>query len=407
MNDTPLAERPRIVLTGPRNSGKSSLLNLILDRKASIVSETPGTTTDPVTRKMELFPIGPVALTDTAGLEDTGSLGMKRMLKTRQAIASADLILLVTACSRAPGAAEDEVLAEIRKTGRPYLIVRTFADQPMSDEKAEWSGGHPVTDVNNLTGDGKDELLRRIEALHSRIVPEPGPLEGLAGEGDLVLLVTPIDLAAPKGRLILPQVETIRDALDKDAAALAVKERELSAMYSSLSKPPKLVVTDSQAFSKVAADLPENQPLTSFSLLFARKKGELAQFIEGLASVSSAPKGARILVTEACSHHRQAEDIGTVKIPRLFRQLVHSDAEFSFSRELPAAEELPSYHSIIHCGACMMKRSAMLARLEKIKEAGVGITNYGLFLGWANGLFPRALEPFPEVDAAMLKSPTH
>ena len=402
MNETPLSEIPKIVFAGPRNAGKSSLLNLLLGRDAAIVSANPGTTTDPVTRRMELFPLGPVALTDTAGLEDTGELGSLRMEKTRQAVSVCDLVILVTPGNLPLGTSESELLAFSQESGKPYLIVRTFSDRPVHPEKAAWTGEHPCTEVDNISGRGKEALLQLLESLAPRISPEPTPLEGLVGSGDLVLLVTPIDLAAPKGRLILPQVETIRDALDKDAAALVVKERELYSFYHGLPSPPKLVITDSQAFSKVAADIPESQPLTSFSLLFARKKGELGTFVEGMKALADAPKGAEILVAEGCSHHRQAEDIGTVKIPRLFRQMVHPDVRFSFSRTLPPQDELSRYYGVIHCGACMMKRSKMLSRMEAMRRAGIHVTNYGLFLGWANGLFPRALEPFPEYNGSAL-----
>ncbi|MBN2510508.1 MAG: [FeFe] hydrogenase H-cluster maturation GTPase HydF [Spirochaetales bacterium] len=396
MHDTPLSEIPRIVLAGPRNAGKSSLLNLLLGREAALVSASAGTTADPVTRKMELFPLGPVALTDTAGLEDTGDLGALRMEKTRQAVAGADLILLVTPGDLPPGVSEREILGIAQKSAKPCLVVRTFADRPVHPEKAVWTEEYSCADVDNLSGAGKGRLFELLESFGSRLSPEPTPLEGLIGPGDLVVLVTPIDVAAPKGRLILPQVETLRDALDKDAAALVVKDRELYSFYQSLPAPPRLVVTDSQVFSKVAADIPGTQALTSFSLLFARKKGELKDFVQGMEALSRAPKGARILVAEGCSHHRQAEDIGTVKIPRLFRQMVHSDVTFSFSRTLPSEDELRGYYAVIHCGACMLKRTKMLNRLDAIRRAGVHVTNYGLFLGWANGLFPRALEPFPE-----------
>ena len=224
---------------------------------------------------------------------------------------------------------------------------------------------------------------------------EISPLEGLVHENDLVVLVTPVDLAAPKGRLILPQVETIRDVLDRDCASLVVKERELKYFYDKLRIKPKLVVTDSQAFSKVAADIPENQLLTSFSILFARKKGDLALFVRGIRELKNTPDNARILVLESCSHHRQADDVGTVKIPRLFRQLVKHDAEFDFTRELPDNGKLKEYFMVINCAGCTVTANKMKLRLEVLKKNGVHATNYGLFLAWVNGLLPRALEMFP------------
>ncbi|WP_041623515.1 [FeFe] hydrogenase H-cluster maturation GTPase HydF [Spirochaeta thermophila] len=393
MTTTPLAERTRIVLFGLRNAGKSSLMNAIFEKEVAIVSDQPGTTTDPVTRAYELIGAGPVAFTDTAGLDDEGPLGSIRIERAKKALAQADIALLVTPLTRPPHPLEDRLLEEVRRRGIPYLVAASFADQAPDPAKEAWLASLPHVRVASPSREGVRTLTSRLVHLVASLAPEPTPLEGLVREGDLLVLVVPIDLAAPKGRLILPQVETLRDALDRDCAALVVKERELSLFFPRLPHRPRLVITDSQAFHKVAADIPPDQPLTSFSILFARKKGDLARYVRGLAALTAFPEGKRVLVVEACSHHRQPDDIATVKIPRLFHQLVDPAVPFDHARELP--EDLSPYGLVIHCGGCMVTRRAVLARLDRLAEAGVPVTNYGLFLAWAHGLLPRALEPFP------------
>lgn len=378
---------------GQTNAGKSSLFNRLLGKEETIVSSQAGTTTDPVTRRIELFPIGPVALTDTAGLADSSLLGEQRMNRSVKELQQTDIVLLVAPAHLPPHPRENYIKQEAQKRNKPLLIALTHGDKGLIEERVQWCGDTPRVEVDNTTGKGMDLLLKLLEKQSRLLQPEITPLEGLVKEGDLVILVTPIDLAAPKGRLILPQVETLRDALDRDCAALVLKERELLQFYQQLKTPPALVITDSQAFSKVAADLPPDQPLTSFSILFARKKGNLQQFIEGTRALENIPRNGKILVLEGCSHHKQAEDIGTVKIPRLFRQMVHSQVEFSHARELPAEEELMQYDALIHCGGCMLKKADMEHRLALLSEKGIPVSNYGMFLGWANGLIPRALIP--------------
>lgn len=271
---TPLSEQIRIVLAGLRNSGKSSLLNHLFGKEVAIVSETPGTTADPVTRSMELLPLGAVAFTDTAGLDDEGILGNERIKKSLERLGTADLVLFVTRIDLSPTEDEIGLISEIGKE-KPFVIVGTFGDRKISKEKMEWIKKYPYAVIDNINKKGGDELKKIIVTQANKIDFEISPLDGLVRENELVLLVTPIDLAAPKGRLILPQVETIRDLLDKDCAALIVKERELKYFYDALKIKPKIVITDSQAFSKVSADIPEDQLLTSFSIIFARKKGIL------------------------------------------------------------------------------------------------------------------------------------
>ena len=402
MIQTPLSERLRVVLAGPRNAGKSSLMNALFGREVALVSDIPGTTTDPVTRAFEIPGLGPAAVTDTPGIDDEGDLGQQRVRLAMERAAEADVRVFVTPAHRPAGEAESELFRQWfpgEGTGdRPAVLVLTHADRPMHRDKTDWAGRTGAIHTEAPQGRGIDAVVAALTSL--RPEREIGPLEGLVGEGDLVVLVTPIDLAAPAGRLIGPQVQTIRDALDRDAAALIVKERELRGTLKALGRKPDLVVTDSQAFSKVAADLPEDVPLTSFSILFARKKGDLARFLEGLAAVRRCPEGPEILILESCSHHRQADDIGTVKIPRLFRQIVRDDAVFTFEKGLPDPERLKDFHLIIHCGACRLTRGKMSRRLEHIAGAGVPVTNYGMFLDWANGLMPRALEPFDDAMAS-------
>ncbi|MDA3810612.1 MAG: [FeFe] hydrogenase H-cluster maturation GTPase HydF [Spirochaetaceae bacterium] len=394
-----LGESIRIVLIGIRNAGKSSLMNNLFEKDISIVSSTPGTTTDPVTRQMELGSLGAIAVTDTAGLDDDGELGKIRVLKTIETSKTSSINIFVTPVNQPPTAAEIEIFEKLVRNNEktPFICVLTHCDDQENEEKINFVARAPKTRIDNISGKGSRELRELLIQQKEKITIEISPVEGLVTEGDLVVLVTPIDLAAPKGRLIMPQVETIRDLLDKDCASLVVKERELYPFYNNLIKKPKLVITDSQVFFKVAADIPENQLLTSFSILFARKKGDLEEFIKGIVNLKNTPEGVKILVMESCSHHRQADDIGTVKIPRLFRQLVQPKVEFNFTRVLPTDEELEQYYMVIHCAGCMINREKMMDRLERVRNKGVYITNYGLFLGWVNGLLPRALEPFQDL----------
>ena len=425
-----LANSLRIVIAGLRNSGKSALMNQLLGRKAAIVSEYAGATTDPVTRKMELGALGAIALTDTAGLDDDEAIdriGSKRRQASMQQIAAADLIIFLSRLSESPSEVERQLAAELQalaaKRQSHILAVASFAgERPDPDKLAllhqinqqqklalqhlpsfdaqcwDKEGASWLLCIDNQSGSGIHELRQYIISLCGDLELELSVLEGLVQEGDFVLLVAPVDLGAPKGRLIHPQVETIRDCLDKDCSVMIVKERELYATYQRFAADlrPKLVITDSQVFAKVAADLPEEQLLTSFSILFARKKGDLGQMIQGTLALERLPDQPKILMMEACSHHRQADDIGSVKIPRLLRQMLRPKAEFFFERSLPQ-EKLSTYDLVIHCGGCMSTRRKLLNRFSQISEMGVPLVNYGLFLGWANGLLPRALEPFHDI----------
>lgn len=394
IKNTPMAEQIRIVLFGLRNTGKSSLMNYLFEREISIVSATPGTTTDPVNKSIELGALGPVVITDTAGLDDAGSLGGERIRRSVESLQIADLPLFVTRADMEPTEFEKATLFELSEK-KPVVIAVTHSDIPAHPDKISWVKKFPFALIDNIKKTGAPELKKLLVTQAGRIDFEMTPVEGLVSENDLVILVTPIDLAAPRGRLILPQVETIRDLLDKDCASLVLKERELKTFYDALKIKPKLVITDSQAFSKVAADIPEDQMLTSFSILFARKKGDLGLFVEGLKGLKKIAAGSKVLVLESCAHHKQADDIGTVKIPRLFRQMVQPQADFEFLHTLPEEEKLKEYSLVINCAGCMSSRNQILNRLETLKRLGIPVTNYGLFLAWVNGLLPRALEPFP------------
>jgi len=392
---TPLAELNRIVLAGVRNAGKSSLMNNLFQKDIAITSYTPGTTTDPVTRKIELGKLGLCAVTDTAGLDDLGDLGAQRVRKSRERMESAHMILFVSPAHLRVTEEEKDLKEWLEKKKLPWIGVLTFGDKKGEPEKTDFFPAEKRVVLDNSREGSSKVLVKLMEGFSQRLERELTPVEGLVREQDLVLLVTPIDLAAPAGRLILPQVETIRDLLDRDCAALIIKERELYHFYNALGIRPALVITDSQAFHKVAADIPEDQPLTSFSLLFARKKGDPDWFIQSLRVLDHFPEKGRVLVMESCAHHRQAEDLGTVKIPRLFRQMVGNQVEFAHSRTLPEEDE--HWDLIIHCGGCMVTQKAMESRLNYFKSRNIPVLNYGLFLAWANGLLPRALEPFPDL----------
>ncbi len=401
--NTVLSEQLKIVITGLRNSGKSSLMNNIFEKDISIVSDNAGTTTDPVSRTIELSGLGDVTITDTAGLDDTGKLGDLRINKSIERIDFSDIIIFTTPANKKPDRCEKNILYEIINKNKHIIFALTFYDKNICEEKIKWVENFEYVKIDNLTKTGINQLKKAIIKLSDQIAPEITPVEGLVNENDFVILVTPIDLAAPRGRLILPQVETIRDLLDKDCGVLIVKERELKFFYESLNIKPKLVITDSQVFSKVASDIPDDQPLTSFSILFARKKGDLAYFIEGIKKIKKTAAGSKILIIESCSHHKQADDIGTVKIPRLIRQLVQSDISFEYSHNLPEDDKINDYIMVINCAGCMTSKKRIDQSLKTLKRNNIPATNYGLFLAWANGLLPRALEPFKQEYDLYLK----
>ncbi len=393
----PKGMRLHIGIFGRRNVGKSSLLNAITRQEVSIVSEFAGTTTDPVEKPMELLPLGPVLFIDTAGVDDVGALGAMRVAKTRSAIDRTDLGVLVT--DGEWGAFEEELLGELTRRGVPVVAVLNKIDvAPAPPGLADRLREQSVRVVETAAAEGRGVLEFRQALLDSApadFVDNPAIVGDLVGPGEMAVLVVPIDKEAPKGRLILPQVQAIRDLLDSDAFCLVTKERELRLALSRLSAPPKLVVTDSQAFLKVAADVPPEVPMTGFSVLFSRYKGDLLTQALGALAVETLRPGDRVLIAEACSHHPIGEDIGRVKIPRWLTEYVGGALAFETVQGHDFPDDVTPYKLVIHCGACMWNRREMLSRLLRCREQGVPITNYGLVIAYSLGIFERALSPFP------------
>jgi len=400
MTPTSKSLRLHIALFGRRNVGKSSLLNAITHQAVSIVSPVAGTTTDPVEKPMELLPLGPVLFIDTAGIDDTGELGSLRIQKTRQVLDRTDLgVLVVEARDQGWGSFEEEILSDLSSRNIPVIVVFSKTDSGTPDvaliaRLAEKKIRVVLTSASE--GRGLADLRHAfLELAPSDFIESPPIVGDLVGPGEMAILVLPIDKEAPKGRLIQPQVQTIRDLLDSDAFCLVVKERELRSAIDRLKVPPKLVVTDSQAFLKVAADTPRTIPLTSFSILMARFKGDLLGLVRGALAIENLQRDDRILIAEACSHHPIGEDIGRVKIPRWLTQFVGANLQIDHvqGRDLP--EDLSPYKLVIHCGSCMWNRKEMLSRMMRCQQAGVPITNYGMAIAYSLGIFERALEPFP------------
>jgi len=402
MDATPKGNRLHVALFGRTNVGKSSLLNYLLGQDVAITSPVAGTTTDVVEKAAELLPLGPVLFLDTAGLDDATELAAKRLEKTRRILDRADAILLVTEAEDWTDF-EENLLGEAKARKIPVIPIVNKTDLRIPPEAflaslREKAGR--VLAVSSTDGAGREAALEAVKRHLLETAPdhflEPPPLVGdLLPPGGLAVLVVPIDLQAPKGRLILPQVQTIRDALDSDAAALMVKERELAAMLSRLARPPDLVVTDSQAILKVSGDTPPSVPLTTFSILMARQKGDLATAAAGVAAIERLRPGDPVLIAEACSHHPLQDDIGRVKIPRWLRQYTGGELAVDVSAGRDYPEDISRYRLIIHCGACMLNRREMLSRLHKAGEAGVPITNYGLAISYTQGVIRRVLAPFP------------
>jgi len=407
MSTTPKGLRLHIGFFGRRNVGKSSLLNAITRQHVSIVSDVAGTTTDPVEKPMELLPLGPVLFIDTAGIDEVSGagelgasekLGALRVEKTRQALERTEIAVLV-AEPGVWGEFEEGLLADFAERKTPAVVVFNKTDVAAPDAAlVERLRGEKMRVVlaSAITGTGLAELREALlELAPADFIDSPAIVGDLVGPGEMAVLVVPIDKEAPKGRLILPQVQTIRDLLDTDALCMVVKERELRTALERLKTPPKLVVTDSQAFLKVAADTPVDVPLTSFSILMARFKGDLTAQVEGTLAIERLRGGNRVLIAEACTHHPIGEDIGRVKIPRWLTQYTGVKLEFETvqGRDFPA--DLTSYKLVIHCGACMWNRRQMLSRILQCQHAGVPITNYGLTIAYSLGIFARALEPFP------------
>lgn len=395
---TPKGFRLHIGIFGRRNVGKSSLLNAITRQSVAIVSDVAGTTTDPVEKPMELLPIGPVLFIDTAGIDDVGDLGEMRIKRTRQIFDRTDVGVIVVGDGWENF--EQAMLDELDHREIPAIVVFNKSDlhEPPPDVLNRLAERKvPVVRTVATNGDG---ILDLREAL-IRQAPEdfinaPAILGDLIPPGELVVMVVPIDLEAPRGRLILPQVQAIRDTLDHDAYCMVVKERELRDALDRLNRPPALVLTDSQAFLKVAADTPPNVLMTSFSVLYARAKGDLNEFVRGALAIDRLKAGDRVLIAEACTHHPIGDDIGRVKIPRWLRQYVGGELHFDVVQGHDFPDDPSGYQLIVHCGACMWNRREVLSRMVRCRKAGVPIANYGLTIAHSLGILQRALGPFPD-----------
>lgn len=404
MNKVVQSERIHIAFVGKRNAGKSSLVNKFIGQDLVIVSEIPGTTTDPVKKAMELLPFGPVVLIDTAGIDDVGELGEKRISKTVKIISEADFALLVLDSQEKLSVQERNLIDHLKKLELPFLAVINKSELGINYDLIEELNSFGINhhSVSCRTDEGIFGLKEKV----SKLLPtdEDHTLIGdLIKQHDVIVLVVPIDLGAPKGRLILPQVQTIRESLDEDAIVIVTKDKELRAALSKLSNPPKLVVTDSQAIMRVNADVPDEIALTTFSILMARYKGDLQEYVRGLKRIEELKNGDKVLIAESCSHHAQEDDIGKVKIPRWLRLHTKKNLEIDIVNGHDYPDNLSDYRLIIHCGGCMLTRKAMQVRIKQAKLVGVPIVNYGVAISYMHGAVPRALMPFSEAMVAWNK----
>lgn len=399
LNNTPSAERIHIGIFGRRNAGKSSLINALTGQNLAIVSDVKGTTTDPVLKAMELLPLGPVVMIDTPGLDDTGELGALRIQKTYQILNKTDIALVVIDATVGMTNADAAILMRIREKEIPYLLVWNKADQLGTDAKlkGDFAGSIPKEHsilISASTGSHIHELKEKIASL----VPTQGNdrriVSDLIRPGDFVVLVVPIDKAAPKGRLILPQQQTIRDILDTGATAIVTRDTELSDTLNRLGELPSLVITDSQAFEKVARLTPPEVPLTSFSILFARYKGNLNTVVNGARALDTLKDQDTVLICEGCTHHRQCEDIGTVKLPRWIQEHTGKSLNFVFTSGTEFPTDLRPYRMIIHCGGCTLNEREMQFRLKCAEDAGIPITNYGTAIAYMKGILERSIQVF-------------
>ncbi len=399
MNDVVSADRLHIGFFGCRNAGKSSLVNAVTAQNLSVVSNTAGTTTDPVKKSMELLPIGPVVIVDTPGFDDTGELGAQRVARTAQVLQTIDVAVLVIDCTVGAVQTDRELLKQFEARKLPYLIAWNKAD---ADVPAVELAGIPLECqlwVSARTGQGIRELKEAIGALAKGHLEPPTLIADKLKKGDLVVLVVPIDSAAPKGRLILPQQQTIRDILDADARALVVKENELAHTLEELRTPPALVITDSQVFGMVMNIVPEDVRLTSFSILMARRKGFLEMAVSGASKLDELKDGDKVLICEGCTHHRQCGDIGTEKLPKWLRAYSGRELELTFASGKDFSDHVTDYALVIHCGGCMLTEREVRARMEQAVAAGVPVTNYGTAIAQMNGILQRSLSVFPELAA--------
>ncbi len=389
LNNTPMAERIHIGIFGRRNAGKSSIINAMTGQNLAIVSDVAGTTTDPVLKAMELLPLGPVVIIDTPGLDDEGELGKLRVQKAYQVLNKTDIAVVVIDGSVGRTAADAAILERIREKNIPYIIVKNKSDLQSAEQDEE-----NEISVSAKTGQNIYELKERIAAL----VPREDMTRKIVGDllepNDLAVLVVPIDSAAPKGRLILPQQQTIRDILEAGAVSVVTRDHELKETLASIGRKPRLVITDSQIFGRVSKEVPADIQLTSFSILMARYKGDLEPNVKGARALEQLQDGDTVLISEGCTHHRQCEDIGTVKLPRWIREHTGKDLQFAFTSGTEFPLDLSPYKLIVHCGGCMLNEREMKYRLKCAEDQGVPMTNYGICIAYINGILERSLAPF-------------
>lgn len=403
MNQTPASERVHISFFGKRNAGKSSVINAVTGQDLAIVSSVMGTTTDPVYKTMELLPLGPVMVIDTPGIDDKGELGALRVRKSYQVLNKTDIAILVIDSTAGKGEEELELIHRFHKKGIPYLIVYNKIDLLSTEKIKDLAMSVRAGEVLVSASDGMNiqELKEKIASLKPEDTHKYPLIQDLIEPLDLVILVVPIDKATPKGRLILPQQQTIRDILERGALSLVVRDTELKSTldhFLAQGVCPKLVVTDSQAFARVSKAVPENITLTSFSILFSRYKGELETQLKGIAALSSIEDGDRILIAEGCTHHRQCGDIGTCKMPEWIRNYTGKKPVFEFTSGTEFPDDVSSYKMVVHCGGCMLNEREMKYRIACCQDQGVPITNYGILIAQVTGILKRSLGPFPEMQ---------
>lgn len=402
LNATPSSERVHIGIFGRRNAGKSSLINALTSQNLAIVSDFKGTTTDPVYKAMELLPLGPVMIIDTPGIDDEGALGQLRIQKAYQVLNKTDIAVLVIDAACGYSAEDKKLLEHIQDKNIPCVIVFNKCDLLTAEQASDLSKQNPKA---FFVSSATKQQIHELKELLASLKPQQQDKElvgDLINRGDIIILVTPIDSAAPKGRLILPQQQVLRNILDNNALALVVQEDELSAALQKLSVKPRLVITDSQAFEKVAQVVPEDIPLTSFSILFARYKGNLSAAVAGVQALDDIQDGDRILISEGCTHHRQCNDIGTVKLPGWIKKYTGKNPAFSFSSGTEFPADLTSYKLIVHCGGCMLNEKEMMHRGKCAAKQNIPMTNYGILIAHIHGILKRSLSPLPDI-AKLLK----
>ena len=397
LNATPSGERVHIAFFGRRNAGKSSLVNAFTGQSLAIVSDVKGTTTDPVSKAMELLPLGPVQIIDTPGIDDVGELGALRVEKTKQVLRKTDLAIVVLDATAPMDQADQALLELIKARELPHILAFNKADLLEAVPKSREN----IIYVSAKTGCHIHELKELAASLAQAAAQERPLVRDLLDPGDTAVLVVPIDKSAPKGRLILPQQQVIRDVLEAGASALVCRDTELSQTLAALAAPPKIVITDSQVFGKVDKLVPPAVPLTSFSILMARYKGDLPLTVAGVAALKTLREGEKVLIAEGCTHHRQCEDIGTVKIPKWLEGYTGKKFQYAFTSGGEFPEDLSSYALVIHCGGCTLNPKEMAARQRLAREQQVPITNYGVLIAALHGILPRALAPFPDVAALL------